>query len=129
MKENTKASLVYLLPATASLVGWYLILFYKNPPQIDAREMFTSLMMDVNHAWVFRWWLAIPVVCVALAGAYATRFAATRHGSITLLLVGVAFAVASWLTMYYMLSILVSMPIYFGARTAWPFLTTGKRTE
>jgi hypothetical protein len=114
MRSQFKAALLYVLPAVAVVVVWYLILFEGDAPGVTPRSTFAFVLTDGPRPLWFRWLFALPFLSLALALAYATAIARTRAGSVLLLLLGALLAIASWLTVSAEIAILATLPLVYG---------------
>jgi hypothetical protein len=119
MRSHTKAGLLYVLPAAAVLVVWYLLLFEGSAPGVTPKGTFAFVLTEGARPWWFRWLFALPFLSMALAAAYCTHSAATRVGSALLLALGVALAVASWLTVSPEIALFTTLPLAYGILGAW----------
>ncbi|HWK82296.1 MAG TPA: hypothetical protein VNS61_01050 [Caldimonas sp.] len=118
MRFHTKAGLLYLLPAIAVLVVWYLLLFEGNVPGVTPKSTFAFVLTEGARPWWFRWLFVLPFLCFTLAAAYQSRLAALRVGSVVLLSLGVALAAATWLTVSSEIALFTTLPL------AYAFLST-----
>jgi hypothetical protein len=113
MRFHTKAGLLYLLPAVAVLVVWYLLLFEGNAPGVTPKGTFAFVLTEGARPWWFRWLFALPFLCLSLAAAYLSRLAALRVGSVMLLTLGVALAAATWLTVSSEIALFTTLPLAY----------------
>jgi hypothetical protein len=114
MRTQTKAALLYVLPAVAVAAVWYLLLFEGNAPGVTPRSTFPFVLTEGPRPLWFRWLFALPFVSLSLSLAYATRVARSRSGSVVLLLLGCAFAGASWLTVSPEVAVVATLPLVYG---------------
>lgn len=114
MRSHTKAGLLYVLPVVAVLVVWYLLLFEGTAPGVTPKGAFAFVLTEGARPWWFRWLFALPFLSLALAAAYCTRPATTRFGSALLLALGVALAIASWLTVSPEIALFTTLPLAYG---------------
>lgn len=118
MRFHTKAGLLYLLPAIAVLVVWYLLLFEGSAPGVTPKGTFAFVLTEGARPWWFRWLFALPFLCLSLAAAYLPRVAALRVGAVVLLTLGVALAVATWLTVSSEIALLTTLPLAYALLNA-----------
>jgi hypothetical protein len=118
MRLHTKAGLSYLVPLVGVLVVWYFLLFEGNAPGVASNRTFAFLLSEGPRPWWFRWLFALPMGCVALAAGYFSRLATTRTGAAVLLALGIALAIASWLTVSPEVAILATLPLFYAALSA-----------
>lgn len=111
---NAKAGLLYLLPALAVLLNWWILLFYDNPPNITPSSTLNFVLTEEPQRLWFRWLIVLPALCLVLSAAYFSRVAQTRRGAIALLVVGIALALAAWLSVTHELALFVSLPLLYG---------------
>ena len=114
LNANTKAALLYLLPVIAVFGIWYVLLFDVRSPGGTPEYVFKSALTEGPRLLWFRWLLVLPGLCLALAAAYLSRLSNSRIGAIGLLVIGVALAVAAWLTVAAEIALFVSLPLVYG---------------
>jgi hypothetical protein len=111
---NTKAALLYVLPALAVFGVWFILLFVGNSSAVTPASTLAFVLTESPSPLWFRWLLVLPVLCAALAIAYLSRLTRTRVGSIALLCCGVALAGVAWLTVSAEIALFVSLPVLYG---------------
>ncbi|WOB06884.1 hypothetical protein [Piscinibacter gummiphilus] len=118
VQPQTKAALLYLLPAAAILAIWYVLLFKGNTQQSSATGTLGYLLTeDPNSIW-FTWLLVLPAGFLALSAGYSMSLARSRRGSKALLAIGISLAVAAWLTVSTEIAVFASLPVLYGLAAA-----------
>ena len=111
---QTKAALLYLLPAAAVLAIWYVLLFKANSQQSSAVGTLGYLLTGGPKPIWFIWLLALPACFLALAAGYSSSIARSHLGSRVLLAIGISLAVAAWFTVSTEIAVLASLPALYG---------------
>ena len=118
MRNTTKTSLLYLFPAVAVAVIWYILLFTSIPsnrtPVQAAGETLEFLLTEGPRTLWFVWLFALPPIFLAMALAYLTPAAASRRVAVALFVVGCGLALASWLTVASEVAIFATLPLWYG---------------
>jgi hypothetical protein len=111
---STKAGLLYLLPTLAALFIWWVLLFHDNPPNVTPSSTLSFVLTEGPQQLWFHWFIALPVLCLGLSVAYFSSVAKSRQGAVVLLVVGIALALAAWLSVTDELALFVSLPLLYG---------------
>jgi hypothetical protein len=117
---NKKIGICYLLPVIGILIMWYVVLLKANPPGITPKGSLIFLLTQGPRLWFFRWLLVLPTLCVLLATAYFSSIPKTRLGYSALITVGIALALAAWLTVSVDIAVCTTLPLVyslFGVKT------------
>jgi len=126
MRSHTKAGLLYLLPAGAVVVVWYLMLFGVDMTSVVPNRTLPSVLSEGPRPWWFRWLFVLPFLCLGLAGAYCSRFATRKTGALVLLAIGSALALATWLTVTSEIALCTTLPLAYGVLVAHESLGLGE---
>ncbi len=115
MRTTTKAALLYVLPAFAVSIVWYILLFVAKETVSPGFMLKFVLVEDPMHLW-YRWILMLPLLWLGLATTYLTQVAAMRSGAITLLGIGLLLAICTWLTLDSSVGVFASLPLLYSVR-------------
>lgn len=114
LTANNTAAVLYLLAALATLGVWYVLLYMNNSPGANPTDNLRYFLNEPPSQAVFWRLLALPVLCMALAAAYSSKWSQTRRGAIGLFGVGLALALASWWSAPLPVAGLVSIALWYG---------------
>lgn len=121
LTANTMAAVLYLLAALATLGVWYVLLYM--PSGTNPMDYLRYFLSESPSQAVFWRLLALPILCLALAAAYFSKWSQTRNCAVSLFGVGVALALASWWTAPLHIASLVSVALWYGFVVLRPHLT------
>jgi len=114
---------LYLLAALVTLGVWYVLLYMNNPPDAKPIDYLLYYLNEPPSQAVFWRLLALPVLCLALAAAYFSKWSQTRNGAISLFGVAAPLALASWWSAPLPIASLVSVALWYGFVVLRPHLT------
>jgi len=122
MSAQTKTSMLYILPAIAALIAWYMLICVGNFQQTSLFEALRfNLFESYNAAW-FRWFLALPFLCLFFSAAYLSSLSRSCFWSAAFFTGGAILAIASWLTVAGEVAFFVTLPLSYGfisAKQSW----------
>ncbi len=117
-------SVTYLLPVLAIGGIWCVLLFVGNTEKVGPIETLHYLLVEAPEWQMFWFLVALPALCLALGAGYLTAFGSGVVGSASLCAVGIAVAVAAWLTVDPTIAIFISIPLLFSVpRVTWHLTT------
>jgi hypothetical protein len=96
IRDTTCTSLLYLLVGLVGAITWCLILFTGASSLSQARDTLMYLLRDAAEREFFRWLLATPIACLALATLYASPLARNFQLLVVLAILGATLAALTW---------------------------------
>jgi hypothetical protein len=118
---NIVAGWLYLLPAAAIAIIWYILFFVGRIPHLSLSESVIALLRfffgDSNpHFWFFVWLATLPLLCIGMCILYLCGAARTRPGGIILFLVTIVLAGVTLVFLDWSYVVLVALPSLWGYR-------------
>lgn len=111
ISTNRGAGLLYLMPVVAVAGAWVLLLVVHNPTPSKPLEVLWFILAENPSLLWLRWFLAVPVIYVALSAAYVTPLARGRAGAILLLVLGTVAAVTCWVAFDPWFGVVATVPL------------------
>lgn len=108
---RTLAGLLYLLPGAAILGAWWILLFVGTSPGVGGLDTLRFVLSEGPRPDWFLWFLVLPFLFFLLAAAHLSRVAAIPAAPASLFALGLALAVASWLTLSAELALFATLPL------------------